>query len=41
MSHELKHSELAEGLPAGMAPAWDGLILGQEISPEPDASAPE
>lgn len=41
MSHELKHSDLAERLPTGMAPAWDGLILGQEISPKPDASAPE
>ena len=41
MSHELKHSELEKRLPAGMAPAWDGLILGQEICPDPDASVPE
>ena len=29
MSHELKHAELEGRLPEGMAPAWDGLVLGE------------
>ena len=27
MTHDLRHAELLERLPAGMAPAWDGLKL--------------
>jgi phosphoribosyl 1,2-cyclic phosphate phosphodiesterase len=27
MGHELDHAELAASLPAGMAPAYDGLTL--------------
>jgi phosphoribosyl 1,2-cyclic phosphate phosphodiesterase len=28
MSHDSTHQELLERMPPGMAPAWDGLILG-------------
>ena len=41
MSHELKHSELERRLPPGMAPAWDGLILGEDFSLESDLAAAE
>ncbi|MEE2680980.1 MAG: MBL fold metallo-hydrolase, partial [Planctomycetota bacterium] len=41
MSHELKHSELERRLPPGMAPAWDGLILGEDFSLESDPAAAE
>ena len=37
MSHELRHAELAARLPEGMAPAWDGLVLGDDFSPEAGA----
>ena len=41
MSHELRHAELAARVPDVMSPAWDGLILGEEIRPEPDATTSE
>ena len=28
MSHEIRHAEVAPGLPAGMNLAWDGVQLG-------------
>lgn len=36
MTHDLRHAELAERLPPGMAPAWDGLKLGNRGAPTPD-----
>ena len=31
MTHELRHAELEARLPAGMRPAWDGLLLGADL----------
>ena len=41
MSHELKHTELEERLPEGLSPAWDGLVLGEDIDLKSDAMAAE
>jgi phosphoribosyl 1,2-cyclic phosphate phosphodiesterase len=36
MTHDLRHAELEARLPAGMAPAWDGLALPKTAPSRPD-----